>query len=159
MSAFLVAEFNDYAAADRVRTRLVIDGFPTDRVELTAASEPGQAALEPADSPHERFVLYFRTLFRSRDEQEYPERFARRAETGGAVVTVHPRGSVEIERALELLQEAGPCEIVRHELERQTFEFAAARRDVPWARNFWFESSSKADCIYCRLYEIYPHPR
>ncbi len=40
MSAVLLAVFNEYGVADRVRTRLVGDGFPTDRVELTASCEP-----------------------------------------------------------------------------------------------------------------------
>ena len=48
MSAVILAVFSEYGAADRVRTRLVSDGFPTDRVELTASSEPGRAGLHPA---------------------------------------------------------------------------------------------------------------
>jgi hypothetical protein len=52
MSAVLLAVFNDYDAADRVRVTLVRDGFPTDRVHLTAACELGCAGLEPASSAH-----------------------------------------------------------------------------------------------------------
>ena len=62
MSAVLLALFNDYAVADRVRTVLVQDGFPTDRVELTACCDPGRAGMEPAKSPHEQFVQYFGSL-------------------------------------------------------------------------------------------------
>ena len=47
MSAVLVAIFNDHAAAEGVRTRLVKDGLPTDRVELTSCQELGQAKLVP----------------------------------------------------------------------------------------------------------------
>jgi hypothetical protein len=56
MSAVLLAVFNDYEAAERVRIELVRDGFPTDRVELTACCEPGRAGLLPGDSPHEKFA-------------------------------------------------------------------------------------------------------
>ncbi len=49
MSAVLLAVFNDYEAAERVRVTLVRDGFPTDRVELTASCELGRCAFEPAD--------------------------------------------------------------------------------------------------------------
>ena len=42
MSAVLLAVFSQYGDADRVRTRLVRDGFPTDRVELTARSDRGR---------------------------------------------------------------------------------------------------------------------
>ena len=37
MSAVILAVFNDYETAERVRVMLVRDGFPTDRVELTAS--------------------------------------------------------------------------------------------------------------------------
>jgi hypothetical protein len=45
MSAVLLAVFDNHEAAEGVRTDLVRDGFPTDRVELTAGCEPGRAAL------------------------------------------------------------------------------------------------------------------
>src|SRR5437016_5537340 len=45
MSAVLLAVFNDYETAERVRVILVRDGFPTDRVELTASCDLGRAAL------------------------------------------------------------------------------------------------------------------
>ena len=54
MSSVLLAVFNDYEAADRVRVQLVRDGFPTDRVELTASCEPGRAGLHPAEDAHDR---------------------------------------------------------------------------------------------------------
>jgi hypothetical protein len=40
MSAVLLAMFNQYKIAERMRVELVRDGFPTDRVELTASCEP-----------------------------------------------------------------------------------------------------------------------
>jgi hypothetical protein len=157
MSAFLLAVFNDYATADRVRTDLVLDGFPTDRVELTAGCDPGRAALEPADSAHDRFVLYFRALFSRQDEQPYAEQFARCVECGAGVIAVHPRGRIETARATRILEEAGPAEVTRHDVESQTLEFAAARHDKPWARNFWVDSPSDSHCIYCRLYDAFSH--
>jgi hypothetical protein len=41
MSSVLLAVFNDYETAERIRVMLVRDGFPTDRVELTAPPGPG----------------------------------------------------------------------------------------------------------------------
>jgi len=66
MSAVLLAVFNDYEAAERVRVLLVRDGFPTDRVELTASCEMGRAGCEPADSLHGKCVQYFRTTIKRR---------------------------------------------------------------------------------------------
>ena len=76
MSAVLLAIFNEHKIAERVRLELVHDGFPTDRVELTAGCEPGRAGLGPADSPHGRFVQYFRVLFTFEDERHYAEQLA-----------------------------------------------------------------------------------
>ena len=51
MSAVLLAVFNDYETADRVRLELFRDGFPTDRVDLTAVCDLGRAACQPAAQP------------------------------------------------------------------------------------------------------------
>ena len=48
MGAVLLAVFKNHASAERVRSGLIRDGFPTDRVELTSQAEPGQAGIEPA---------------------------------------------------------------------------------------------------------------
>lgn len=157
MSAFLVAVFNDYPTAARVRTDLVIDGFPTDRVELTADCDRGRAALAPAASPHDQFAQYFRTLFTHEDEQRYPELLAACIDCGSAIIAVHPRGDVETARACQILAEAHPSEVMRHELDHQQMEFAAARKDQLWARHFWAENPGHADCIYCRLYDMFSH--
>jgi hypothetical protein len=153
MSAVLLAMFNDYAVADRVRTELVQDGFPTDRVELTACCDPGRAALQPADSAHGQFVLYFRALFSHEDERDFPEAFTDRLEHGAAAITVHPRGPIEILRAKHILAHADPIETAQHEITDQSFEHAAARPNRPWLSHFWVESTSTEHCIYCRLFE------
>ena len=56
MSAVLLAVFNRFEDAERVRTRLVQDGFPTDRVELTATTEKGRAGLQPASTAESQFL-------------------------------------------------------------------------------------------------------
>ncbi len=63
MSAVLAAVFNDHATAEGVRTRLVKDGFPTDRVELTSFQELGQVKLVPREGVGEKLTEYFRKLF------------------------------------------------------------------------------------------------
>src|SRR6185312_11421819 len=104
MSAVLLAVFNDYETADRVRLELVRDGFPTDRVELTAACEPGRAAYEPAQALRGKFVQYFRTLFKADADRRYAESLAERIDCGAATVTVHPRGAVETNRAAKIIE-------------------------------------------------------
>jgi hypothetical protein len=76
MAAVIIAMFDEYGRADRARLDLVRDGFPTDRVDLTAGCEPGRAALALARSPHEMLVRHFRMMFSADDEQAYVERLA-----------------------------------------------------------------------------------
>jgi hypothetical protein len=126
MSAVLLAVFREYEQAERVRTALVKDGFPTDRVELTASRERGQAALVPVGSRREKFAEYFRTLLSDADEQPRVAALTERVVRGAVTVTVHPRGSVETERATAMLDRAGADEVIGHDLGNQTFEQAAS---------------------------------
>jgi hypothetical protein len=153
MSAVLLAVFNDYDAADRVRVDLVRDGFPTDRVELTASCEPGRAGCQPARTLHDKFVQYFSTLFSREDERPAAQLLADRVDQGIATITVHPRGALETARAIELLEKAAALEIMRHDLVKQKWEHAAAAHEGAWIRNFWVENPHKAHCIYCRIFE------
>lgn len=157
MSAVLLAVFNEYDVADRVRTRLVGDGFPTDRVELTACCEPGRAGLHPAASVRGRFVQYFGTLLSKEDEQPFVEALAERVEAGAAAIAVHPRGAIETARAAEILETEGAIEVVGHDLENQTFEHAASTVDGYWVRHFMLDNPTGADCIYCRLFPAHKH--
>ena len=157
MSAVLLAVFDEYGVADRVRTRLVGDGFPTDRVELTASCEPGRAGLHPAASARAKFVQYFRTLLSKDDERPFVELLAERVESGAATIAVHPRGAIETARAAEILETEGAVEVVGHDLENQTFEHAASRGDGYWVRHFMLDSPTGADCFYCRLFSGHRH--
>ncbi len=157
MSAVMTAMFVEYGAANRVRLDLVRDGFPTDRVDLTAGCEPGRAAFVPAGSTHDMFVRHFLTLYCGADERSYVERLAEHIERGGAAVTVHPRGLLEVLRAQELLEGAHPLEMAQHNLAHQAMEHAAAGHPRPWVRAFWVESEPLAGCIYCRLFERHSH--
>ena len=153
MSAVLLAVFNDYDTADRARVELVRDGFPTDRVELTAACDPGRAGYQPAELPRGKFEQYFRALLKAEADRSYCEKLAERVDGGAAAIAVHPRGLIEIRRATHIVEQAGPVEVIRRNLESQTFEYAAARRDIPWIRHLWLELKGDSHCIYCRLFD------
>jgi hypothetical protein len=158
MSSVLLAVFNDFETAERARLALFRDGFPTDRVELTACSEPGRAASEPARSPHDRFAQYFRTLFGAAEGAQHAHRLADRIEGGAAAITVLPRGEVEVKRAAELLGHAHPDELLDRDLQGNSWEFAAAPRKLPWVRSLWVEPQPDAPhCIYCRLFPRSTH--
>ena len=157
MSAVILAVFEDYEAAERVRVTLVRDGFPTDRVELTASRDMGRAGLEPADSAHGKCVQYFSTLLAREDERHYPEMLAERVGSGAATVTVHPRGALETARATEILQQAQPADVVEHDLANHGWERASAKQGGYWIQHVWLEPSPDTDCIYCRLFPSRSH--
>jgi hypothetical protein len=148
MSSVLVAVFNEYHVAARVRIALVRDGFPTDRVELTAGCEPGRAGLEPADSMYERFVQYFHVLFTFEVEREQAEQLAECICNGAATITVHPRGAMETARATRILAGAGPLQLLSHDLPNQTPKYAQAR---PWPGTFGFRGAL-ALCLLIAAY-------
>ena len=155
MSAVLLAVFNDYETADRVRVELVRDGFPTDRVELTATCELGRAGLLPAELPHDKFMQYYRTLFKSDDDFPYVEELVERVDCGAATVAVHPRGDIEADRAAKIIQSCAPMDVAHRDLAKQGWERAASKSDHPWIRHLWLEWKGDAHCIYCRLFESY----
>ncbi len=152
MSAVLLAVYVDHDAAERIRTDLVMDGFPTDRVELTDWIEPGRAGVQPADSLHSKLVQHFSTLFCFDSERHYAEQLAVRIESGSSIITVHPRGAIETSRAAEILRSGRMTEMAQHDLANQAFEHAAAGHEGPWVRHLWLESGAETDCIYCRLF-------
>ncbi len=134
MSAVLVAVFNDHATAQAVRTRLVKDGFPTDRVELTSCQELGQAKLVPRDGVDAKLTEYFRNLFQTGDNgngERWVRPFQRAVLDGKAALAVQPRGDVETQRAIQLLNESGPIELRGADLEQQTLEHAATETETP----------------------------
>ena len=130
MSAVLAAVYESQEAAELVRTRLVKDGFPTDRVELTSREELGQAEVVPAAGVGEKLARYFEQLFPQEEGGPVPVRQLQAAVEGGkAVIAVQPRGQVEIERAARILNDADPLEIRASDLGNQTMEHAAARQE------------------------------
>jgi hypothetical protein len=157
MSAVLLAVFNDYETADRVRVELVRDGFPTDRVQLTAACEPGHAGCGPADLPRGKFVQYYRTLFKADTDRQYVEVLAERIDGGAATITVHPRGAIETTRATTIIALGSPAEVTHRDLESQKLERAASPTERPWIRHLWLDWKGEAHCIYCRLFDSTHH--
>ena len=112
MTPVIVALFDDYGIADRVRTELVADGFPTDRVELTSLVETGQADAEPGDAFVARVSNYFHTLL---DQSEHPsadaDDLALQVRGGNSAITVHPRTDYEIDSVRAVLHRNKPVAV------------------------------------------------
>ena len=159
MSAVLLAVFNRFGDAQRVRTRLVSDGFPTDRVEVTASEERGRAGLQPGTSAREQFEQYFSTLLARESERELAQHLAERVAEGSvAIVAVHPRGGIETSRATQILTSEGAREVVSHDLEKQSYEFAASAQDTAMVRHFLPAHPEQVHCLYCWLFPDRVHP-
>jgi hypothetical protein len=131
MASVLVAIYENLSTAENVRTELVGDGFPTDRVELTSKQEPGQAGQMPGRSPVEQFRQYFDTLFDQDGEGivSFGDSFARHIVEGATAIAVHPRGELEIDRATQILERHRPIELERQGLDETTYEHAASKKE------------------------------
>lgn len=112
MTPVIVALFDDYGIAVRVRTELVADGFPTDRVELTSLLETGQADSQPGDAFVARVSNYFHTLLDQDPEHNgEADEFAQRVRNGNSAITVHPRTDYEIDSARAILHRNKPVAV------------------------------------------------
>jgi hypothetical protein len=111
MTPVIVALYDDFSVAQRVRTELVADGFPTDRVELTSRAESGQVDAEPAGAYGHKVSQYFHTIFDQTGDAASADQFAERVRNGSSAVTVHPRSVDEIDSAQTILQNNHPAEI------------------------------------------------
>ena len=129
MPAVLVALYEEHATAERARTDLVSDGFPTDRVKLTSTREPGDAGLIPAQGRAQKFREYFHTLFEGESAERRVDFFTNRVCEGRAALAVHPRGEREITRAQEILTRHHPQELAQQNLDDTALEQAAAKTD------------------------------
>lgn len=157
MSAVLLAVFRKLSDAEKVRTDLVRDGFPTDRVELTARAEKGRAGLQPATSTHEQFQQYFSTLLKQEDERAFVSELAGRVAGGDIVtITVHPRGDIETARATEILESEGAQQLVTHDLQNQSFEHAASTQSTSWLAHLLPDNTTAAGRFYLRLLPAEP---
>src|SRR6185312_4756804 len=126
MSAVMAALFPSHQVAVAVRTRLVEDGFPTDRVELASREDPGHAEVVPAKDIADKLRLHFQQLFPGEEDAEATELLCRGILEGRAVIAVHPRGDIETQRAREILEQAGPVELRARDLDKQPMERAAS---------------------------------
>lgn len=136
-SPLIAALFSNHEAADRVRVRLSSGdtAFPTDRVQLTSAIEPGNAGLVPADSFALKLQAYFKTLFDRKEEANHVQSLSAGVQNGNAVVVVFPRGDIETRRAFKVLQQGKPLQLIEHDLDKQTLEHAASADAAPVAAN------------------------
>jgi hypothetical protein len=66
----------------------------------------------------------------SHGDERAVQLFQRAVLDGKATLAVHPRGDIEVQRALEILNEGGPLEIREADLDNQTLEHAATREET-----------------------------
>jgi hypothetical protein len=133
MTAVLVAIFSRFGDAESVLTELIRDGFPTDRVRLTAKLEKSYEGPQSAETSCGQYERYFETFFDQTGERAFVEELAKRVASGCVTtVAVHPHGEVETSRATEILENQGALQVVPNELE----SFTGAT--FPWT-NSWLE--------------------
>lgn len=119
MTPVIVALYDDFDVTQRVRTELVKDGFPTDRVELTSRAESGQADAEPGESYWRKVSNYFHAIFDQTGDDASADQFADRVRNGSSAITVHPRTDYEMDSARTILQNNHPADFREEHAQKQ----------------------------------------
>jgi len=161
MSAVLVAVFNDHAAAEGVRTRLVKDGFPTDRVELTSSQELGQVKLVPRQGVGAKLTEYFRKLFQSGGNgsgERWVPLFQRAVLDGKAVVAVQPRGDIETQTRATIAEPGRPHRAARRRPPESNARVRRNRDGDPDFSPGWEKSWPPRAPRIPRVFRSYPEP-
>jgi hypothetical protein len=150
MSAVMLAVFSRFTDAEVVRTELVRDGFPTERVRLTARQE-GHAALATAGATRGQFLQYFGMLFDQHDERTFVQHLAERVAGGSiATVTVHARGDMETLRATQVLENRGAIQVAAHDLQTKGIKHSASADPTAWLAYLIPEYPGDAARFYLR---------
>ena len=134
MAAVIITVVRNHEAAHALRTALVRDGFPTDRVALTSIEEPGPVSLVPGTHREQRWQDYFRQLLDRADEADKITELVSWLRRNAAVIAVQPRGPIETERALQILRAGDPLALHEHGLDDQPLEHAASPQKTPVVR-------------------------
>jgi len=131
MAAVIIAVARNHEVAQALRTTLVKEGFPTDRVALISPEEPGPVGLVPGTHRERRWHDYFRQLLDRADEADSVAELVSWLRRQAAVIAVQPRGGIETEHALRILRATDPPALFEHDLDRQLLEQAASPEKIP----------------------------
>lgn len=112
MKTALLGFFGDYESAELARARLLVSGFPIDRITLTAMQGAGQSRIRTAPAAHDKFLSTLRALFNH--DPSRAERLADRAERGAATVSAYAHNGAAARQVVAVLEDCGAMEIVRN---------------------------------------------
>jgi hypothetical protein len=104
----ILALYVNQTLAELVRMRLFADGFPTDRIDVVSWDQNGRFIDDPAMSRQDNLIAHFATLLPEDHEVPQLTRLVKALREGRAGVIVHPRGTVEITHAREILESHKP---------------------------------------------------
>jgi hypothetical protein len=104
----ILALYPNVERASGARTHLFSDGFAADRLDVISWDEPGRTSISGTGSREDDFIAHFSVLLDDERDVTLIERLVAALREGKAVLVVHPRGKIEIERAQELVEEHEP---------------------------------------------------
>jgi hypothetical protein len=111
-------------------------------VQLTSQVEPG--AVGTAHDLESQLEEYFGGLFDRIEELPDVHFFVDGVQQGHAALAVHPRGEVEMNRALQIMEQAQPLEICDHDLEDQAEPAASSHDEESFLRQLFAASREAA---------------
>ncbi len=101
-------------------------------MQLTSPHEPGPAGLTPANDTTAQLRQYFEQVFPEENEADEVSTFVDGVSHGNAALVVHPRGDVEVQRALSILSASQPLQVREHDLRTRRWNGRLLTTAKPW---------------------------
>lgn len=108
----IIALYANLELANQARIRLFADNFAADRVDVVSWAQSGRVVDDPGKDRAGNLSAYFTALFSEDGDTRQVDALVQALRAGKATVVVHPRGTVEITRAREILESHKPENVI-----------------------------------------------
>ena len=137
MNTTLLGLFGDYELARLARAKLLVSGFPIDRIVLAAVQGPGQSRVAAMPAARDTFLASLRALFSPDGDPARAERLAERVERGAATVSACAHNSRAATRVAAVFRDCGALDVVRGTAPAQDSEQTAGDHEPSWPSFLW----------------------
>jgi hypothetical protein len=104
----IIALYPTPDVAEHARTRLDMEGIPTDRLDVVSLEDQGRVVHLPDHSQEQDLAAYFHVLLKEESEWPLVDNIVEAICVGKAALVVHPRGKVEIDMVRPIIEGHAP---------------------------------------------------